>query len=131
MGPEIPSQFNQKKHLIICAKWNTAQNQGGARFTWQIDVRWAGNQVARNLPLHSGTPSECLVDAAIANWDSMSGNAGGHWELPALDSLSGLCGTNYGALGGLGFQQLSAKYLISMPAFCACFPPRSSRPERQ
>jgi hypothetical protein len=30
MGPEIPCQFNQKRGLTICAKWNTAQNQGGA-----------------------------------------------------------------------------------------------------
>ena len=30
MGSEIPCQFNQKRGLTICAKWDTSQNQSRA-----------------------------------------------------------------------------------------------------
>ena len=61
MGPETPCQFNQKRSLTICAKWNTFQDQGGANHA--VDrCALAGESGSVNFPFRNETPSRCLVN---------------------------------------------------------------------
>jgi len=78
MDPKIPCQFNQKKGLIICAKWNTPQSQGendscGRSKHVKQGIQWRGIPIPQRATIqvprqHSNSLSDIFFkDGRVSN----------------------------------------------------------------